>query len=48
MPVGRIQSTLARKETFRPEWVHVDAAGTILGRLAADIATAVMGKHKTP
>jgi large subunit ribosomal protein L13 len=46
MAVGRIQSTMARKETFQAEWLHVDAAGRILGRLAVDIATVLMGKHK--
>jgi large subunit ribosomal protein L13 len=37
---------LARAETFRPEWLHVDAKDKILGRLAVDIATVLMGKHK--
>lgn len=46
MPVGRIKSTLVRKEDRAPEWMHVDAADRILGRLAVDIATVLMGKHK--
>ena len=37
---------MARTETHRSEWFHVDAAGKILGRLAVDIATVLMGKHK--
>ena len=47
MPTGRtISSYLARTETFRPEWHHVDATDKVLGRLAASIATVLMGKHK--
>jgi len=47
MPIGRTCSTtLARNETFRPEWHHVDATDQVLGRLAARIATVLMGKHK--
>jgi len=47
MPTGRTCSTyLARTETFRPEWHHVDATDKVLGRLAASIAMVLMGKHK--
>jgi large subunit ribosomal protein L13 len=46
MPTGRCPSFMARKETVRPEWYHVDASEHVLGRLATDIATVLMGKHK--
>lgn len=46
MPAGRTQSYMARRETFQPEWLHVDASDQVLGRLAVKIATALMGKHK--
>ncbi len=37
---------MARKETFHPDWHHVDATDQVLGRLAVKIATVLMGKHK--
>lgn len=46
MPLGVARSYMARKETFRPEWHHIDASGKVLGRLAVDIARVLMGKHK--
>ncbi len=46
MPTAKVRSYMARKETYRPEWYVVDADGRILGRLAARIATILMGKHK--
>lgn len=46
MPTGRAPSYMARKETFHPEWHHVDASGQVMGRLAVKIATVLMGKHK--
>jgi len=39
-------SFMARAETFRREWHHVDATDKVLGRLATQIATVLMGKHK--
>jgi large subunit ribosomal protein L13 len=46
MPIGRTSSTLTKPlETVR-EWYHVDAADQILGRLAANLARRLMGKHK--
>ena len=46
MPTGRAPSYMARKETFHPEWHHVDATDKVLGRLASQIATVLMGKHR--
>jgi large subunit ribosomal protein L13 len=46
MPAGKVSSYMARNETHRPEWIHVDAADQVLGRLAVKIASALMGKHK--
>ena len=40
------KTTLAKKETHRPEWFVVDAEGMVVGRLAAKLATVLMGKHK--
>jgi large subunit ribosomal protein L13 len=36
----------AKKETAQHDWFVVDAAGKTLGRLAADIAHRLRGKHK--
>ena len=46
MPVGRASSYMARNESFRPQWRFVDATDQVLGRLAAKIATVLMGKHR--
>ena len=46
MPVGKVPSFMVRQETHRPEWIHVDAADQVLGRLAVRIAGMLMGKHK--
>lgn len=46
MPTGRISSFMANAGNHRPEWHHVDATDQVLGRLAARIATVLMGKHK--
>lgn len=40
------KSFLAKKETVRPEWYLVDGDAQIVGRLAVQIATVLMGKHK--
>lgn len=44
------QTTLAKRDetqdTFPRQWVHVDAAGQVLGRLAAQIAVILQGKDK--
>ncbi len=46
MAIGQVKSWMARKETFTPEWYHVDATDQVLGRLAAKLAMVLMGKHK--
>lgn len=46
MPHCKLRSYLARRETFQPRWVHVDAKDRVLGRLAAQIAIVLMGKHR--
>lgn len=43
------QTTLQRAQdakTLNPTWRHVDADGKVLGRLAADVAQVLMGKHR--
>ena len=40
------KTTLAKNETVEQDWFVVDASDKILGRLAASIATMLMGKHK--
>lgn len=44
--VLRNRTRLERADTVRRDWWLVDAADEILGRLAARIATILMGKHK--
>ncbi|WP_437207182.1 50S ribosomal protein L13 [Planctomicrobium sp. SH664] len=47
MAVQTVQkSYLAKKETLAPEWFIVDANNQVVGRLATQIATVLMGKHK--
>lgn len=40
------KTTVARKGQVARQWFVVDADGLILGRLASDLATILMGKHK--
>ncbi len=40
------QTTLAKTNQIEPNWRHVDADGKVLGRLAAKITQALMGKHR--
>ncbi|MEM1211354.1 MAG: 50S ribosomal protein L13 [Planctomycetota bacterium] len=40
------QTTLAKNDDFPRNWVHVDAQGQTLGRLATQLATVLMGKNK--
>ena len=40
------QTTLARKQDDQRQWVHFDANGETLGRLATRIATVLRGKNK--
>jgi len=44
MPMSK--TYMARPEEVRPNWWLVDAAGKVVGRLASDIATILMGKDK--
>ncbi len=39
------KTTVARKETVKHDWLHVNADGQVLGRLASQIAMALMGKN---
>jgi len=40
------QTTLAKNNEAPKHWLHVDADGQVLGRLATQIAVVLMGKHK--
>lgn len=40
------QTTFAKPEEVTRQWHHVDAEGKVLGRLATQIATILMGKHR--
>jgi large subunit ribosomal protein L13 len=40
------QTTLAKTNQIEPQWRHVDADGKVLGRIATEIASALMGKHR--
>ena len=46
MPAGRQACFCAKPKEVNREWIHVDASGKTLGRLAVDIANVLMGKHK--
>jgi large subunit ribosomal protein L13 len=37
---------MARQQDVQPRWWLVDAADKVVGRLASDVATILMGKHK--
>lgn len=42
-----VQKTFVPKpEDINPEWILVDAEGQTLGRVAAKVAAALLGKHK--
>ena len=41
-----MKSFMAKKETVDQKWLLIDADGVVLGRMAAEIATILMGKHK--
>ena len=41
-----IKTSVVKKEEVTPQWYVVDADAQIVGRLAAKIATILMGKHK--
>jgi large subunit ribosomal protein L13 len=40
------KTTLATPATVKPEWLHIDATGLVVGRLAVQIANILRGKHK--
>ncbi|MCZ6834992.1 MAG: 50S ribosomal protein L13 [Planctomycetota bacterium] len=40
------QTYFAKAGDIVPQWHHVDAEGQILGRMATQIATILMGKHR--
>jgi len=46
MPHHQLCSFVARTGKVEQNWYHVDATDQVLGRLAARIATVLMGKHK--
>ncbi|MFY7895444.1 MAG: uL13 family ribosomal protein, partial [Phycisphaerales bacterium] len=44
---SRRQTTLTTDPSkVSRRWIHVDAAGVPLGRLAAEVAQVLMGKHR--
>ncbi len=40
------QTTFIKPGTNKLTWRHVDASGKVLGRLATQVATVLMGKHR--
>jgi len=40
------QTYFAKAGDVTPRWHHVDAQGKVLGRIATEIATVLMGKHR--
>ncbi|MDQ6883399.1 MAG: 50S ribosomal protein L13 [Candidatus Dormibacteraeota bacterium] len=44
--MGKSKSYTARPSDITPEWYLVDAEGQTLGRLAANVARILRGKHK--
>jgi large subunit ribosomal protein L13 len=42
----RRQTTLLNPQSPSKKWRYIDASGQSLGRLAAEVATVLMGKHK--
>lgn len=46
MQAKTLRSYVAKKEQVDRQWYHVDATDRVLGRLASQIATVLMGKHK--
>ncbi|MBN1422017.1 MAG: 50S ribosomal protein L13 [Planctomycetes bacterium] len=41
-----MKTTVLKKEAIARRWLHVDASGEILGRMAVEIARLLMGKHR--
>lgn len=46
MPQCKIRSFQAKVGEVPQAWFHIDAADRVLGRMAVDVATVLMGKHK--
>ncbi len=46
MPQSSLRTYVARTGEVEQKWYHIDADNQVLGRLAARIATILMGKHK--
>ena len=46
MPLITQKTSMAKKEETSPDWLVLDADGLIVGRIATQIATILMGKHK--
>ncbi len=46
MPLLRRQTTHLKAAEHQPSWHVVDADGMILGRLATEVASVLMGKHR--
>lgn len=46
MPACKQRSFVAKTGEVDRKWYHVDASDRVLGRLAVNIATVLMGKHK--
>ena len=46
MPAITQKTTMVRKEDTKPDWFVIDADGRLVGHLATQIATVLMGKHK--
>jgi large subunit ribosomal protein L13 len=42
----KMKTFIAKPETVQRDWFVVDAAGKTLGRLAAEVASRLRGKHK--
>lgn len=40
------QTTFAKAGDVKKKWHHVDAEGKVLGRIATEVATILMGKHR--
>ncbi len=41
-----MKSYVAKPETVRRQWIHIDATNLVLGRLASELARRLRGKHK--
>ena len=44
--MSSVKSYMAKKEETVPDWFVLDVDGMVVGRLATQIATVLMGKHK--